>query len=106
MMKQIVAIIALVGLFAMPAAAAEAAIEGQEMLCNKRGEVMKNLTANYNEAPVALGMASNGGVLEVLSSKDGATWTVLLTTPDGNSCLVAMGNSWESVKFVAGGPDA
>jgi hypothetical protein len=80
--------------------------EGQQMLCNKRSEVLKNLTANYREAPVGLGMASNGGVLEVLTSKDGATWTILLTKPDGVSCLVAMGNSWESVKLIATGPDA
>jgi len=75
----------------------------QPMLCNKRSEVMKNLSSNYKEAPVALGMASDGGVLEVMTSKDGNTWTVLLTKPNGTSCLVAMGNSWENVKFMAAG---
>lgn len=78
----------------------------QQMLCNKRSEVMKNLSANYREAPTALGMASNGGVLEVMTSKDGKTWTVLLTKPDGTSCLVAMGNSWENVKFMAAGTNS
>ncbi len=77
----------------------------QQMLCNKRSEVMKNLSANYKEAPTALGMASNGGVLEVMTSKDGNTWTVLLTKTDGTSCLVAMGNSWENVKYIAAGPN-
>jgi hypothetical protein len=76
----------------------------QQMLCNKRSEVMKNLSANYKEAPTALGMASSGGVLEVMTSKDGKTWTVLLTKTDGTSCLVAMGNSWENVKYIAAGP--
>ena len=102
-LRTILSALLLTGLMTAPALA-----EGnsQEMLCNKRSEVMKNLSANYNEAPTALGMASNGGVLEVMTSKDGKTWTVLLTSPDGNSCLVAMGNSWEHIKLVATGPDA
>jgi len=105
-MKTLLSVILLTGLMTVPAMAAEGESQSQQTLCNKRSEVMKNLSANYNEAPAALGMASNGGVLEVMTSKDGKTWTVLLTTPDGNSCLVAMGNSWESVKLVATGPDA
>lgn len=105
-MKLILSAILLTGLMTAPAMADEGTAQSREMLCNKRSEVMKNLSANYNEAPTALGMASNGGVLEVMTSKDGKTWTVLLTTPDGNSCLVAMGNSWESIKLVATGPDA
>lgn len=98
--------ILLTGLMAVPAMADEGTASSQQMLCNKRSEVMKNLASNYNEAPTALGMASNGGVLEVMTSKDGKTWTVLLTTPDGNSCLVAMGNSWENIQLVATGPNA
>ena len=78
----------------------------QKMLCNKRSEVMKNLSANYKEAPTALGVASDGGVLEVMTSKDGNTWTILLTKTDGTSCLVAMGNSWESVKYLAAGTNS
>ncbi|HCM83875.1 MAG TPA: hypothetical protein PKW15_04240 [Alphaproteobacteria bacterium] len=110
LMKNILSVTLLtIGLMAVPAMADEGAPpadQAQQMLCNKRSEVMKNLSANYNEAPTALGMASNGGILEVMTSRDGKTWTVLLTTPDGKSCLVAMGNSWENVKLVAAGPDA
>lgn len=84
----------------------DASASTQQLLCNKRSEVMKNLSANYKEAPTALGMASSGGVLEVMTSKDGQTWTVLLTKPDGTSCMVAMGNSWENVKYVAAGPNS
>jgi hypothetical protein len=106
-MMKILSIALLTGLLAAPAMADDGSAEtSQQMLCNERSEVMKNLSANYSEAPAALGMASNGGVLEVMTSKDGKTWTVLLTTPDGKSCLVAMGNSWENIKLAAAGPDA
>ena len=85
--------------------AAAGAAGSQALVCNKRSEIMKNLSAKYKEVPAALGMASSGGVLEVMASKGGDTWTVLLTKPDGTSCLVATGNSWENVKFVAAGPN-
>ena len=40
---------------------------------------------------MALGLASNGGLLEVLTSGNGGTWTIILTMPNGVSCLVAAG---------------
>jgi len=112
-MKHILGAMLLLGLMTLPAMAEDAdnsdgqdGASTQQMLCNKRSEVMKNLSANYREAPTALGMASNGGVLEVMTSRDGKTWTVLLTKPDGTSCLVAMGNSWETVKYIAAGTNS
>ncbi len=87
-----------------PALAEEQAAAQDKTLCNKRTEVMKNLAENYSENTVGIGMSSNGGVLEILTSKDGKTWTALLTTPDGKSCLVAMGNAWESLKLASTGP--
>ena len=44
-----------------------------------------------------MGLAANGSVLEVLASKDG-TWTILITSPNGTSCVVAVGDSWEALK--------
>jgi hypothetical protein len=76
----------------------------QQMLCNKRAAVMEHLSQQYSEAPSALGMSANGGVIEVLTSKDGATFTILMTTPEGLSCLVAMGSNWEDIQQVAAGP--
>lgn len=76
----------------------------QEMLCNHRQEVLAKLGNQYHESTVAMGVASNGGVLEVLSSDKGKTFTVLLTMPNGQSCLVSMGNDWENVKPKAVGP--
>jgi len=49
----------------------------------------------YRESPVAVGLASNGKLLEVLTSEDGSTWTILLTSPNGISCLFAAGSSWQ-----------
>lgn len=63
--------------------------------CNKRAEVLAELSKKYKEAPVAVGLASNGNLLEILTSEDGATWTIIQTTPKGVSCMVAAGESWQ-----------
>jgi hypothetical protein len=67
-----------------------------------RAEVMKMLDERYAETPSALGLASNGGVIEVFAAKDGRTWTIVLTTPDGLSRIVATGEAWTSVTRVVG----
>jgi hypothetical protein len=69
--------------------------------CVKRTELLSHLSNKFREAPVAMGVADNGSLLEVFSTTDGATWTVALTMPNGVTCLVATGQSWESVPRVA-----
>ena len=45
-----------------------------------------------------MGLTSTGSMLEVLTSPAGGSWTVIMTMPNGVSCLVAAGENWESVK--------
>jgi hypothetical protein len=65
--------------------------------CQKRTELLKGLSHSYNERPIAMGLATNGGVLEVLTSGTGQSWTIILTMPDGMACMVAAGQSWENL---------
>ena len=67
----------------------------QQPPCANRSDFLNHLSANYKEAPVAMGLTANGGLLEVVASKDGS-WTIIVTTPNGMSCGVASGMSWES----------
>jgi hypothetical protein len=69
--------------------------------CVKRTELLSHLSNKFQEAPVAMGVADNGALLEVFSTTDGATWTVALTMPNGVTCLVATGQSWENVPRMA-----
>lgn len=64
--------------------------------CDIRHRVMAQLEHKYFEKPVALGLANNGSVIEVLTTKDGRTWTIVITLPNGMTCLVAAGEDWES----------
>jgi len=67
-----------------------------QMVCSERAKFLKHLGDGYSEAPVSMGLASNGSVLEVLASQKG-TWTIILTMPNGTSCVVASGEAWEIV---------
>ncbi len=67
----------------------------QQQPCANRAEFLNHLSTNYKEAPVAMGLTANGGLLEVVASKDGS-WTIIVTMPNGLSCGVASGMSWES----------
>ncbi len=42
--------------------------------CNSRDKVLELLSEKYSEAPVAIGVANNGGLVEVLSTT--SAWLV------------------------------
>src|SRR5690606_7686012 len=79
-------------LAALPTAALPA-----PMACSPRADVLAQLAAKFGEAPVSAGLANNGGLLEVLAAPDGVTWTILITMPNGMSCLVAAGEDWQTL---------
>jgi hypothetical protein len=54
------------------------------------------LAREYTETPVAAGLAQTGKLLQVFAAKDGSSWTVVLTRPDGMSCIVAAGRHWQA----------
>lgn len=91
----------LLAVVALPATAAEP-------VCGSRTDVAKKLAKDFSEKPTAMGLASNGNVIEVYSSIKGDTWTIVMSTPAGQSCLMAAGQAWEMMQSsqVAQGPDA
>ncbi len=75
-------------------------------VCGDRSAVLQSLSSKYSEQPVAAGVASNGGVIEILKGPDGKTWTILFTYPDGPSCLIATGEAWQEISYALQGPEA
>ncbi len=59
-----------------------------------RERVVKQLDDRHAETLAALGLASNGGVIEVFTTRDGSTWTLVMTMPNGMSRMVASGAGW------------
>jgi hypothetical protein len=84
------AAIALSLLGATPSAAQET---GQA--CAKRALVVQKLEERFGETLRSLGLHRDDGVVEIYSSEETGTWTILMTHPDGMSCLIAAGQRWE-----------
>ena len=69
--------------------------------CTDREAAIRHLGGKFLEAPVAMGLTNTGEVLEVLTSDAGRSWTMLVTMPNGNTCLVAAGEAWKTIPPVA-----
>ncbi|KZC97158.1 hypothetical protein [Thalassospira xiamenensis] len=69
-------------------------------VCVDRDRVIAHLGAQYGEVPVAEGITANGGVLEVLASPDGESWSILFTYPAGATCVLASGEAWQHIAPV------
>lgn len=72
-------------------------------ICFDRAELMKHLDTKFSEAPVAAGLANNGSVIEVFASKEGNTFTIVLTQPNGATCVMASGEAWMGIKSPEAG---
>ncbi len=92
--------VALALLFAVGAPASAAPI------CATHKKVVEQLANGFSEVPIAIALTSDGNVIEVFSGTDRETWTIVMTRPDGMSCLVAAGETWESLPELPSGPEA
>lgn len=93
--KKTVAVVSTVA--AMVATVGSAGTATAQNLCMPREQIVELLDARYSESPVAFGLASGGRLVEVFSTADGSTWTLLLTAPDGTSCMMAEGQGWSAL---------
>jgi hypothetical protein len=68
-------------------------------VCGDRAEILKRLEQRHQETPQAMGLSADGGVLEVLVSPEGG-WTILVTYPKRPTCVVAVGQAWQTLSIV------
>jgi hypothetical protein len=73
-----------------------------QMLCGKRTDIVRQLDEKYGETRRSMGLAGGRGVVELYASDETGSWTILLTTPQGNACMMASGEAFqiEPVKVV------
>jgi hypothetical protein len=74
-----------------------AAVQAQGQNCGNRELVVERLTTKYGESRQSIGMAPKGRVVEVFASMETGTWTITVTMPNGVTCLVASGQSFEEL---------
>lgn len=91
------AVTAALVLFFTPPALAKA-----KFPCAPRAEIVTVLLDKLKETPLALGKTLDGSVIEVFVSQ-ARSWTILLTSASGMSCIAAAGENWTE---AAGRPEA
>lgn len=106
--------ILLAGLVFLAACAAPAPLEAEpepevsqatsRPICNTRANALGFLLERYKESASANGVSSNGGLVEILTSPRGETWTIVVTGPDGITCMVATGYNWRRLAPEPDGP--
>ena len=64
---------------------------------NSRDAVVDRLAEGYGETRQSMGLGANNAVIEVFASAETGTWTITVTTPNGLTCLVASGQSFETL---------
>ncbi len=74
--------------------------------CAPRDTIVSLLAERYGEARQSVGVAANGGLVEVFASDETGTWTLTITTSTGIMCLVASGQAFERVHDVPPPGDA
>lgn len=62
--------------------------------CGPREVFVAKLTDQYKETSKGVGLASPTQVVEFWVSEETGTFSVLLTYPNGMTCLIATGRNW------------
>jgi hypothetical protein len=69
--------------------------------CGQRNLVIERLADRYGESRQSIGLGTNNQVVEVFASLETGTWTITVTNPAGLTCLVASGQSFETLSETA-----
>ena len=65
-----------------------------QIVCGDRDKFLGMLGTNHEEQPFSMGITSTGSVIELLPSPEGC-WTIMNTTSESPTCMVASGESWQ-----------
>ena len=64
--------------------------------CLPHAQMVDLLAGRYSEQPVSAGLENGGRLLELFTTPDRATWTLVMTSPNGMACAVAVGLEWQA----------
>lgn len=65
--------------------------------CAPREIVVERLATTYGESRQSMGLGANNAVVEVFASEISGSWTIIVTTASGLTCLVASGLAFETL---------
>jgi hypothetical protein len=65
--------------------------------CAERARAVQFLETDYGETAQSRGLSAEGLMVEMWANPETGTWTMLVTGPDGVSCIIADGFAWDRV---------
>ncbi len=65
-----------------------------EVICAPTEQMTQRLTRQFGETRTAMGIRGPDQIMEIWTREDGQSWTMVITYAEGNSCIVAMGETW------------
>lgn len=68
--------------------------------CGARSAIVPQLSVKYGETRRGIGLAANNAVMELYAAESGS-WTITITLPNGMMCLIASGESYETLADTA-----
>ncbi|MBE1297271.1 hypothetical protein [Phycobacter azelaicus] len=86
---------ATVGLAVLALTATQSFAQGRN--CAPREVVVERLAEKYGESRQSIGLGGQGMVMETFASTESGTWTITVTMPNGLTCLMASGQSYEAL---------
>lgn len=81
----------------LAAYAATSPVAAQTAQCAARDKVVERLASSFGETRRSIGLARNNAVMELFASDTTGTWTITVTLTNGMTCLVASGQSFETL---------
>ena len=72
-----------------------------QAVCGPRTGLVGKLVEKYGESPQAIGMRGESAVFEVWASEKTGSWTILVTRPNGLSCIMATGHDWQAMHSIS-----
>lgn len=71
------------------------AVHAQQAQCAPTAQVLDALVNKYGEQQITHGATPSGAIIQVWANAETGTWSAIVHRPDGVSCLVASGDSFE-----------
>lgn len=73
-------------------------IAAQNLLhCATSDLAVERLAERLGEARQALGLGTQGVVVEIFANEESDSWTITVTTPNGSTCLMGTGQAFEKL---------
>lgn len=71
--------------------------------CMPRDNLVDSLNSKFSETLAGGGLQTEQRLIEVWRSADSGTFTIIMTRPDGISCVLAAGQNWHDSAAVPAG---